>query len=101
MLDATTDLEQVQPQRIQLHASDAHRRKPATHRVQEPVVSRVEHEPELVGPEAVVAQPIGEARGFQILDPVLPLAACGIAGIQRLWRVGPRRDDEAGVRPLG
>ena len=60
----------------------------------------MEQQPELVGPEAMVAEAVGEAGDFEILDRVLAVAALDVPVVERLGRIRARGDHEAGVRPL-
>ncbi len=60
----------------------------------------MEQQPELVGPEAMSGEAIGEAATFQILDPVLALVAVGVPAVDRLRIARARGDDETGVQPL-
>lgn len=101
LVDAPADLEQAQPQGVQLQARDVLVAQPAAHGIEQPVRGRVQQQAELVGPETVATQAIGEAGHFQILDGVLAIAALDVPIVERLGRIIPRGDHEAGVRSLG
>src|SRR5215207_6195872 len=93
---AATDLEQTEPQRVQLHPLDL-APEPAAQSIEQPIGGRMQQEPELVGPEAVVAETVGEAGALQVLDGVLAVAAGDVPGVEDLGRVGAGGDDEAGI----
>ena len=59
------DLEQAQPQGVELQRRVALRAEPAAQRVEQPVGGHVQEQAELVGPEAAVAQAVGEAGAFE------------------------------------
>ncbi len=60
----------------------------------------MEDEAELVGPEAVVAQTVGDAGALEVLDPAFGRAAINVPVVEGRGRVGPCGDDEAGVGSL-
>ena len=64
--------------------------QPAAQGVEQPVGGGVQQQAELVGPEAVVAEAVGEAGALEVLDPVLRLAAVDVPVVegQRAGRGG-------------
>ena len=60
----------------------------------------MKQEPELVGPEAMVAEAIGAAGDFEILDPAFGFTTIDVPVVERLGRIGPACDDKAGIGPL-
>src|ERR671923_2625380 len=90
--DPAADLEELEPQRVELHPSDVEPGEPAAERGQEPVDGDMQEQPEVVGTEGVVAQAIGKAAGFEVLDPELgstaPLDIPGVQGLGRILPVG-------------
>jgi hypothetical protein len=85
--DPAADLDQAQPRRVQLHPRNFEFGQPTADRVEQPAGRPVQQEAELVGPEPVVAQAVGEAGPLEVLDPVLRLAPVGVPGVDRLRRV--------------
>jgi hypothetical protein len=84
------DLDESQPQRPELQMGLVASCEPPTDGVEEPVGGRVEREPELVGPEGMTTQAIGEAAVLEILNAQLgPIAPSGVPVIQRLRRIIP------------
>jgi len=61
----------------------------------------VQQQPELVGPETVTTEPVGEAPEFEVLDPVLALPPLGIPAVNLLWRIGAGGDHKAGIESSG
>ena len=61
----------------------------------------MEQQAELVGPEGMAAQAVGEAALLEILDAELGMiASLGIPGVERLGRVIPRGHDKAEIQAL-
>lgn len=58
-LEPTTDLEEQEPECVELQARHAPLEEPAAQGVQEPVGGGMQEQAELVGPEVMVAQAIG------------------------------------------
>ena len=56
--------------------------QPAADRVEQRVGRGMQQQPDLVGPEAMTGQPVGKAGPFQVLDPVLGLAAIDIPVVE-------------------
>ena len=101
LADPAPDLEQSQPQRPQLQVGDLALSEPATDSIQEPVSRTVQKEPELIGPEAMTAQAIGEAVILEVLDTEFgAIPAPGVPGVEVLRRILPRGDHKAQVEPL-
>ena len=99
--DPAADLEEAQPEGVELHAGHAAPDQPAAQGIEQPVGGGVQEQPELVGPEAVAAEAIGEAGVLEILDPQLRFAPIDIPVVERLRRIRPAGDHEAGVGALG
>jgi hypothetical protein len=98
--DAPADLEEAQAQGVELERWVALGAEPAAEGVEEPVGSGVQEPAELVGPEAMVTQAVGDAGALVVFDPALHLATIDVPIIERLGWVGPGGDDKAGVGPL-
>src|SRR5919197_4064142 len=80
--DAATDLEQAQAEGIELHRRMASGGEPAAQRVEEPVDGCMQDEAELIGPEAMSTQAVGEAGPLDILDPEFGGAARDVEGVE-------------------
>src|SRR5919199_3436818 len=93
--NSSTDLQQHETQRVQLHAHAPQLYQPAPQRVQQPVRRPMQHQAELVRPEIMAAQPVGPTRVLEILDIPFGRAPLDVAIIQRLRRRRPIRDHEA------
>src|SRR5919107_4720739 len=98
--DPPSDLQEAQPQGIELHPP-----RPACHElppqgVHQPVGTSVQQKPELVGDEPVAAEAIRFRVQLEVLDPVLALSSTGVEPVEVLRPVGPRGYQEAGVGPL-
>src|SRR5215216_988679 len=74
LADPAADLDQAQAQRREGRARDAGGAQPPAQRVEQPEGGGVEEEAELVGPEPMAGQAVGEAAGLEVLDPVLARA---------------------------
>src|SRR5262249_24610228 len=83
LADAAADLDQAQPQGIQVRPGEAG--------------GGVQQQAEPVGPEPVAGEAVGEAGCLEVLDPPLGLAAVDVPPVVRLRRLGAGGDDEAGV----
>jgi hypothetical protein len=68
------DLQQPQPQRVQLLPRHLTLGEPAAERVEQHVRRRVEQQAEQVGPEAVAGLVADEAGALEVLDLVLRCA---------------------------
>src|SRR5919202_2399255 len=99
--DAAPDLDQAQAEGIELHMRMATGGEPAAQRVEEPVDGCMQDEAELIGPEAMIAQAVGEAGPLDILDPQFGGAARAVEGVEGLWLIAARGDDKAGVGAFG
>src|SRR5665213_1409668 len=75
LADPAADLNQPQPEGVELHTRDAKRQQPASERIEQPVRSGMQKQPKLIGPEAMATQSIGEAAPLEILDPLLGFSA--------------------------
>src|SRR5579884_3663952 len=71
LADAAAELEQVQPQGVELVGGGGRVGEPATQGVEQPIGGGMEQEAEGVRPEAMVAEPVCLERVLQVLDPVL------------------------------
>src|SRR6186997_1393969 len=98
--DPAADLDDAEPEGVELEASGLGGEEPASELVEQPVGGGVQEEAEGVGPEAVIAEAIGGQGVLEILDPVLRLAPVDVAVIDDERVVGPGGHDEAGVGPL-
>ena len=76
------DLEQPQPEGVELHPWYPTLDQPAAQRIQQPVGGGMQEQPELVGPEAVAAQAVGEAGVLEILDPQFGFAPIDIPVVE-------------------
>src|SRR5579859_2523237 len=95
--DPATNLEEPEAQRIELHPADTEPHEPAAQGGQEPVDGDMQEQPEGVGEEGVIAQPIDEAALLEILDPEFGTTApLDIPVVENVGRIVPSRDDEAG-----
>lgn len=99
----TTDLDEPQPERVELDALHPSGDQPASQRIEQPVDGGVQQQPELVRHKGVATQPIREAVALQLLDPVLRLTTRDVLVIDGLrrdvdWTIG---DDEARIGSLG
>src|SRR5436305_8945001 len=93
LADPAPDLDEPEAQRPELDVRDLALFEPAPDRVEQPVGSRVEEQPELIGPEGMTAQPIGEAVVLEVLDAQLwAIAPPGVPGVQRLGWIVPTGD---------
>src|SRR5215212_4133850 len=101
LADASADLEQTETQRVELHAGDAEPGEPASEGIEQPVGGGVQEQAELVGPEAMATQAVGEAGELEVADPLLGLAAVDVVIVDGERVVGAGGDDEAGVGALG
>ena len=101
LTDAAPDLDQAQAQRLQPHPRRPRGDQPAAQGVEEAVRGPMQQQPELIGQEAMTGEPIAETAEFQILDPVLRLAAIGVPGVEGFRLVRPSGDHKAGVDALG
>src|SRR5438067_2054700 len=68
--------------------------------VASPLGSRVQQQAEGIGPETVVAQPIGAQGVLEVLDPSLRLAPVDVPVVELERLLGPGGDHEAGVGAL-
>jgi|SRR5947209_6880754 len=88
--EPAAELDEPEPKVIQLHPDHMLPREPASYRMEEP---------ELVGPEAVVAQAVEEAVMLEVLDAAGPNrreaadGSCGRLGHDALRRKGGRSRD--------
>src|ERR671934_417610 len=81
--DPTANLEEVEAQGAELEVGHAEPSQPAADGIQQPVGGAVQQEAELVGPERVAAQAIGEAALLEIFDAEFgAVAAAGIPGVE-------------------
>ena len=99
LADASADLEQAEPQGIELQAWQAEAGEPASEGVEQPVGGGMEQQAELVGPEAMATETIGEAGELEVADPLLGGAARDVEVVDGERVVGAGGDDEAGVGP--
>src|SRR5262245_37838492 len=97
LADASADLEEAEPEGIELEAWDTESGQPAAEGVEEPVGGGVEEESELVGPEAVAGEAVGEAGELEVADPLLGGAAGDVEVVDGEGVVVAGGDDEAGV----
>ncbi len=80
--DTAADLEQAQTERVEVERRVALTAEPTAQRVEEPVGGGVQEQAELVGPEAVVTQAIGDAGALEVLDPECGLAAIDVPVVE-------------------
>ena len=99
--DPAADLEQGESEGLHAHQGDASFEEPAADRVEQPVAGGREEQAELVRPEAMVGESVGEAGGFQLVDPLFGLSPIDVPVVELKRRVLARRDDEPDVRALG
>ena len=95
------DLEQPEPEGVELHPWYPTLDQPAAQRIQQPVGGGMQEQPELVGPEAVAAQAVGEAGVLEILDPQFGFAPIDIPVVERLRRIGAGGHHETRVGTFG
>jgi hypothetical protein len=96
--DPPTDLEELEPQGRELRLREQRLTHPTSNRVQQPVGGNRQQEPELIGPEPMIAQPIGEAAGLEVLDAGLgTISPLDVPGVHRLRRLLSGGDDEPGI----
>jgi len=69
LADQPTDLDEPEAEGVELHTGNAELDQPVPECVQEPVGRGVQQEPELIGPEGMIAQPVGKAGIFEVFDP--------------------------------
>src|SRR5579884_1779964 len=93
LLHGAAHLEQPQPQRVELHPGHAGGGEPAAQGIEEPVGGGVQQQAKLVGPEAMVAEAVGEAGVLQVLDPALDRAPVDVPIVEGGRRVGLVGDD--------
>lgn len=60
----------------------------------------MEQQPELISPEAVATEPVGETRALEVVDPLFGRAALHVPVVEGQRRIGTRSDDEAQVGTL-
>jgi len=100
--DPATDFEQPEAQGIQLHAGHAARAEPTSDRVEQPIGGGMKEEPELIGPEGVVTQAIGEAGVFEVLDSELETTtAMDVEVVEGIRLVVAGRDHKADIGSFG
>src|SRR5437763_1574123 len=95
--DAAPDLEQAQPQGVELHERVPPGTEPAPQGIEQPVRRGVQEQAKLVGPEAAVTQAIGYTGALQLSDPEFGFATGHVEIVERLRLIGARGDDKAGV----
>jgi hypothetical protein len=79
LLDADRDLHEGAPDRLERGAApDRAARHRRAQRMQEPVGTHVQEEPELIGLPAVAGGLVGARVELQVLDQVLGSAACAV-----------------------
>src|SRR5215212_9696885 len=88
------------PWGVQLHPRGATLDELPPQSVHQPVGASVQEQPELVGDEAVAAQPIRFYVQFQIFYPVLPFSTAGVELVESLRSVASGSEDKAPVGPL-
>ena len=93
------DLEQPQAQGSESERSGAALAQPAAEGIEQPVGGGMQ-QAELVGPEAVATELVGEAGALDVVDPLLGRAALDIPIVERQRRIRAGRDDKADVGPL-
>src|SRR5215210_271262 len=98
--DPASDLDETEPQGVQLHPppSACHQLPPQS--VHQPVGASVQKQSELVGDEPMAAQTVRLYVELEVLDPVLALSPSGVELVKILRFVVSRGEDEAGVGPL-
>jgi len=69
--DASADLEEAEPEGVELVGGSLGRGKPATEGVEEPEGSSVQQQSEGVGPEAMVREAVAGQGVLEVLDAVL------------------------------
>ena len=94
------DLDEAEAERVQTQRGDPCLAEPAPQRVEQPVGGSMEQQAELIGPEAVAAEPIGKAAVLEIIDPLLGRAPLHVPIVEGERSVSAGRDDEAEVGAL-
>ena len=75
LADPAADLDEAQAEGVELHARGSGLQQEPAQGVEQPVGGGMQQQAELVGPEAMAAEAIGEAGVLEVLDPQLRLAA--------------------------
>src|SRR5919204_2791977 len=97
LADTAADLEQAQPEGVELQVGVATRAEPAAQGVEQPVDGGVQDQPKLVGPEAVVAQTVGVAGALQVFNPEFGLASVNVPIVEGFGVVRAGGHDKTGV----
>jgi hypothetical protein len=96
------DLDETEAQGVQLEAGDAGLHEVAAQRVEQPVGGGMQQEAELIGPEAVAAEAIGEAGVLEVFDPQLRFAPTHVPVVEGERReIGPAGHHKAQIAPFG
>src|SRR5215210_5885960 len=98
--DPASDLDEMEPEGIQLHPKRSTLDQLPPQGVQQPVGTSVQEQPELVGHQAWPTQALGLYVQLEVLDPILALPALDVELVEVLGPVCPRADQEARVGPL-
>lgn len=83
LADPAADLQQVQAQRVEPQRSDAHLPQLAPEGIEQPIGGGMQQRAELIGPEAVTLEPVGEAGVLEVVDPLFGRAALDVLGVER------------------
>src|SRR5947209_15036396 len=99
--DPATDLDEPEPEGRELQVRSLQPRQPAADGIQEPVGCRMEQEAELIGPEPVAAQAVGEAAVVEILDTQFGMIPSpDVPAVELLGWIISGRDNESQSQPL-
>jgi hypothetical protein len=94
------DLDEVEPQGVQLHPPHARPDQPPPQLVQQPLSRGVQQQPKLVCKEPVAAEAIGLQRPLEVLDPAFRFSPSHVPIVEFGRPIGTGAYDEAGVLAL-
>src|SRR5215210_1179032 len=98
--DPPADLDQTDPEGVQLHPNRSTPEELPSQSVHQPVGRGMQQEPELVGYEPMATQAIRLHVHLEVLYPVLCFSSAGVELVKLLGSVLPRANHETPVGPL-